>query len=42
MTKYQPWYFQGPDPVLYSEYNTSIPGNYEYNIKLVGSITFRY
>lgn len=38
MSKYQPWYFQGPDPVLYSEYNTSIPGNYEYNIKLVGSI----
>ena len=21
---------------LYSEYNTSIPGNYDYNIKLVG------
>ncbi|WP_339625824.1 hypothetical protein [uncultured Winogradskyella sp.] len=37
MAKYQPWYFQGPDPVIYSEYNTSIPGNYEYNIKLVGS-----
>ncbi|WP_296313858.1 DUF3857 domain-containing protein [Winogradskyella sp. UBA3174] len=38
MSKFQPWYFQGPDPVIYSEYNTSIPGNYEYNIKLVGSI----
>ncbi|BAO77724.1 hypothetical protein WPG_3494 [Winogradskyella sp. PG-2] len=38
MSKYQPWYFQGQDPVLYSEYNTSIPGNYEYNIKLVGGI----
>lgn len=38
MTKYQPWYFQGRDPVLYSEYNTSIPGNYEYHIKLVGKI----
>jgi hypothetical protein len=38
MSKYQPWYFQGQDPTLYSEYNTSIPGNYEYNIKLVGSI----
>jgi hypothetical protein len=37
LAKYQPWYFQGPDPVLFSEYNTSIPGNYEYNIKLVGS-----
>ena len=23
---------------MYSEYNTSIPGNYEYNIKLVGSL----
>ena len=38
MSKFQPWYFQGPDPVLYSEYNTSIPGNYEYNIKLVGDL----
>jgi len=36
MSKFQPWYFQGPEPVLYSEYNTSIPGNYEYHIKLVG------
>ncbi|MUU76861.1 DUF3857 domain-containing protein [Winogradskyella endarachnes] len=40
MAKYQPWYFQGQDPVLYSEYNTSIPGNYIYHIKLVGSIPF--
>ncbi|MGB0980727.1 MAG: DUF3857 domain-containing protein [Winogradskyella sp.] len=38
MTKYQPWYFQGADPVLYSEYNTSIPANYNYHIKLVGKI----
>ncbi|WP_299522632.1 DUF3857 domain-containing protein [Winogradskyella sp.] len=38
ISKYQPWYFQGPDPVLYSEYNTSIPANYEYHTKLVGSI----
>lgn len=38
MAKYQPWYFQGPDPVLYSEYNTSIPANYDYHIKLVGGI----
>lgn len=38
MSKYQPWYFQGKDPVLYSEYNTSIPGNYIYHVKLVGSI----
>ncbi len=36
--KYQPWYFQGQDPVLYSEYNTSIPGNYDYHVKLVGSL----
>ena len=38
MAKYQPWYFQGPNPVLYSEYNTSIPGNYDYHVKLVGEI----
>ncbi|MEP5256413.1 MAG: DUF3857 domain-containing protein [Winogradskyella arenosi] len=38
MSKYQPWYFQGQDPVMYSEYNTSIPGNYEYHVKLVGGI----
>ncbi|NRD23423.1 DUF3857 domain-containing protein [Winogradskyella litoriviva] len=38
MNKFQPWYFQGPDPVLYSEYNTSIPGNYDYHVKLVGGI----
>ena len=38
IAKYQPWYFQGKDPVLYSEYKTSIPGNYQYHIKLVGSI----
>ena len=40
MAKFQPWYFQGNDPVLYSEYDTSIPGNYIYHIKLVGSIPF--
>ena len=38
VNKYQPWYFQSDIPVLYSEYNASIPGNYEYNIKLVGSL----
>ncbi|MEF3079296.1 DUF3857 domain-containing protein [Winogradskyella poriferorum] len=36
ITKYQPWYFQSSNPVLYSEYNTSIPGNYKYHVKLVG------
>jgi hypothetical protein len=41
MTKYQPWYFQGPNPVLYSEYNTSIPANYDYHIKLVGNIPLK-
>jgi len=39
--KFQPWYFQGNHPVLYSEYNTSIPGNYEYNIKLVGTLPLK-
>ncbi|WP_370390891.1 DUF3858 domain-containing protein [uncultured Winogradskyella sp.] len=36
--KFQPWYFQGENPVIYSEYNTNIPGNYTYHIKLVGSL----
>jgi hypothetical protein len=34
--KYKEWYFQDDIPKLHSEYKTSIPGNYEYNIKLVG------
>ncbi|WP_386130849.1 DUF3857 domain-containing protein [Winogradskyella litorisediminis] len=38
INKFQPWYFQQDIPVSYSEYNASIPGNYEYNIKLVGSL----
>ena len=36
MFKYKGWEFQGDIPKLYSEYCTSIPGNWEYNIKLVG------
>ncbi len=36
--KYHPWEFQGDIPKLYSEYNTSIPGTYIYNIKLVGTL----
>ncbi|GGH47740.1 hypothetical protein IA57_00370 [Mangrovimonas yunxiaonensis] len=36
--KYKGWYFQEDIPKLYSEYNTSIPGNWEYNIKLVGHL----
>ncbi|MGF1556435.1 DUF3857 domain-containing protein [Paucihalobacter sp.] len=38
ITKYYPWSFQENIPKLYSEYNTSIPGNYDYHIKLVGSL----
>ncbi|MEH1008173.1 MULTISPECIES: hypothetical protein [unclassified Winogradskyella] len=38
ISKFQPWYFQGTDPILYSEYNTSIPGNYIYHTKLVGTL----
>lgn len=36
--KYYPWYFQSDLPKLHSEYNTSIPGNYDYHIKLVGNL----
>ncbi|XMO86507.1 DUF3857 domain-containing protein [Algibacter sp. AS12] len=36
MFKYHGWNFQSEIPKLYSEYNTSIPGNWLYNIKLVG------
>lgn len=36
--KYKSWNFQSDIPKLYSEYNTSIPANYEYNIKLVGEL----
>ena len=36
MFKYKGWDFQSDVPKLYSEYRTSIPGNWQYNIKLVG------
>ncbi|MDO5968841.1 DUF3857 domain-containing protein [Flavivirga aquimarina] len=36
MFKYEGWNFQSDIPTLYSEYRTSIPGNWYYNIKLVG------
>ncbi|WP_186525857.1 DUF3857 domain-containing protein [Seonamhaeicola sediminis] len=36
MWNYKGWDFQHKIPTLYSEYETSIPGNWEYNIKLVG------
>lgn len=34
--KYKGWNFQSDIPKLYSEYRASIPGNWLYNIKLVG------
>ncbi|MBD0832695.1 DUF3857 domain-containing protein [Aestuariibaculum sediminum] len=36
MFNYQPWDFQSDIPKLYSEYNTSIPANWHYHIKLIG------
>ncbi len=32
------WWFQDDIPKLYSGYETSIPGNYNYNIKIVGEL----
>lgn len=32
------WYFQEDIPKMYSEFNASIPGNYEYYISLVGEL----
>nr|WP_276205021.1 DUF3857 domain-containing protein [Flavivirga aquatica] len=40
MFKYKGWNFQSKIPKLYSEYKASIPGNWEYKIKLVGSKEF--
>ncbi len=37
MFNYKSWSFQSDIPKLYSEYRASIPGNWEYNIKLVGT-----
>ena len=36
--KFKDWEFQESIPKLHSEYRTSIPGNYLYNIKLVGNL----
>lgn len=36
MRKYHGWEFQDEIPKVYSEYNTSIPANWEYSIKLIG------
>ncbi len=38
MFNYKEWDFQEDIPKLYSQYNTSVPGNYEYGIKLVGPL----
>ncbi|WP_159024157.1 DUF3857 domain-containing protein [Formosa sp. L2A11] len=38
--KYHEWIYQEDIPKLYSEYVASIPGNYNYNIKLVGPFKF--
>jgi hypothetical protein len=37
MFNYKGWNFQDDIPKLYSEYQTSIPGNWDYNIKLIGA-----
>ncbi|GGZ67847.1 DUF3857 domain-containing protein [Algibacter mikhailovii] len=36
MFNYKSWHFQEDIPKLYSEYKTSIPANWIYNIKLIG------
>ncbi|MFL1011410.1 hypothetical protein [Flavisericum labens] len=36
MRKYHGWEFQADIPKLYSEYRTSTPANWVYNVKLVG------
>ncbi len=36
MFNYKGWDFQSDIPTLYNEYKTSIPGNWYYNIKLIG------
>lgn len=38
MYNFNGWTFQEEIPKLYSEYRTSIPANYDYNIKLVGGL----
>lgn len=34
--KYHDWEFQSDIPTIFSKYKASIPGNYNYNIRLVG------
>ncbi|TYA57278.1 DUF3857 domain-containing protein [Formosa maritima] len=38
---YKEWEFQDDIPKIFSEYNTSIPANYEYHIKLVGFLKLK-
>lgn len=40
MYNFHPWYFQEGIPKLYSEYETLIPGNFVYHIKLSGGRDF--
>lgn len=34
---FEPWWFQGDIPKMYSRYVADIPGNYKYNIKKIGT-----
>ncbi|AJR04925.1 DUF3857 domain-containing protein [Siansivirga zeaxanthinifaciens] len=36
MFNYKSWNFQSEIPKLYSEYNASIPANWDYHVKLIG------
>ena len=40
INKYKSWYFQDDVPKLFSRYIASIPGNYHYNIRLIGHLKF--
>ena len=40
MLNFRNWHFQGEIPRLYSEYETSIPENLDYNVQLVGKHNF--
>ncbi len=39
---FEGWDFQDDIPKLYSEYQSDLPGNYIYNIKLVGNLMLDY
>ncbi|WP_103071447.1 DUF3857 domain-containing protein [Aquimarina sediminis] len=42
MFKFNGWDFQDDIPKLYSEYIADLPGNYLYNIKLIGVLKLEY